>query len=467
MLVAGFPFFVFQMRSRFRIHMLQKRRLSTTRIQWAIIGLTSLIALNTTLYWSLNQNTVVPPPDNDVSDFPIRQKVISIDDNWEIPGEPHWEVIDPVEETRVVKPAKEEHHTAKEVALARRAAGVRESLKSHKKRVVSTDRPNVRYITLKASVLENNSSKLIRKQNVSAKAKTEILHKQTARLQKPLLETRLSPKMTNNNYNKADSTKVKTKANSMKSNEPPKLVVGHVTYRGNSSSAGGRNRQPPSRVPPLRGSVASRGPSAHSTKPPPGSSTGNIRYYSKPPWFSNEDIQTLRLLAEEEIRDVRNLPSNFGDQRKAALFRAPVRIFESGANERHGDLGNFLGKCKSRNACAMVLPANHVHEVLAFHIDRIFRFNRSLPCVARNLPEDFRISKGTGNIRDPIYPVSAFDASVHMAQDVLFWSKEKLQHCAKKFDISYSDKDCEGTTPDEISGLAMFDFLLQVCICII
>ncbi len=435
--------------------MFQKRRLITTRIQWAIIGLTSLIALNTTLYWSLNQNMVVPPPDTDVSDFPIRQKVISIEDNWGDTGEPHWEVIDPVDEFHIKsvlqdQPGKEIVHSKK---------GAKHSNNEHKKKPVTTDRPNVRYITLKSAAQSNNQIRLMKKQNETVKVtKPDTLQsKQAINIQKSVLETQLPVKATS--YQKIDkSSKLHANIKYNKQKESKPLMADIAYQHGNISSARGGTLKKYSRGFP-RASVPTSRP--HSTKLPPASGTGNIRYYSKPPWFSNEDIQTLRLLSEEEIRDVRNLPATFGDQRKAVLFRVPERIFESGANQRHGDLGSFLGKCKSRDTCAMVLPGNHVHEVLAFHIDRIFGFNRSLPCVARNLPENFRMSNIQS--RGTIYPMTAFDAGVHMAQDVLFWSKDKFQHCAKTGDVIYTSQECEGVLPDEISGLAMFDFLLQVC----
>ena len=139
------------MRSRFRIQMLQKRRLITNRVQWMLIGLTSLIAVNTTLYWSITQNIrTLPRRDNDVSEFPIRQKVISIDDNWGELGERHWEVIDPVEDDAAhVKPSQHEKQGGD---YARKNAPVR----IIKRKTVSTDRPNVRYITLKSSVQASN-----------------------------------------------------------------------------------------------------------------------------------------------------------------------------------------------------------------------------------------------------------------------------------------------------------------------
>ena len=479
---------------------LQKRRLITGRIQRLLIGLASLIALNTTVYWSIKQNVrTVSPRDSagdaaDVSDFPIRQKVISIEDNWgdNTNHERRWEVIDPIpdidgreeEETRAKHPGglllRE-----KGGENARKFAQPQNRSIKRKAAIQTTNRPNVRYITLKSLVqlegkeAEQNKMAVIRKQtfsnNSNVKSKSELPRRQTVvNVHRSSVLERKKPPL------KTTSSSHLKSINNLKPIDNPIIVVARATYQSLNLSRGLDRTLYAQRLPPVRGFPPPLLPSGRTPRNFPGaatksailSSTGNIRYYSKPPWFSNEDIQTMRLLSEQEIRESRLLPGTFGDERKVALFRAPERIFtdEDGAinnQRRYGDLGSFLEKCRSREACAMVLPSNHVHEVLAFHVDRILGFNRTLPSVARNLaPEELGgglINSATNLAKGMIYPMTAFDANAHIVQDVLFWSRKKFRSCALK-DQSANKLDCEGTTPEEISSLALFDFLLQVCV---
>lgn len=93
----------------------------------------------------------------------------------------------------------------------------------------------------------------------------------------------------------------------------------------------------------------------------------SIRIYSQraPPWFSNEDISSMRFLADSTITHFEKVTS-----RDSSFI-----LFKSDTNRTHA---NECHKCSG-----VVKRPLDMSEVFAFHLDRVLGLNRTLPAVSR------------------------------------------------------------------------------------
>ncbi|NXD08705.1 F198A protein, partial [Nothocercus nigrocapillus] len=89
-----------------------------------------------------------------------------------------------------------------------------------------------------------------------------------------------------------------------------------------------------------------------------------------PPWFSADDVQKMRLLADGEVVSRARVPAH-GQVLRVGFRAAP------GAAGADGDCVAGL--------CGLVKRPGDLYEVLAFHLDRVLGLKRSLPAVARRL----------------------------------------------------------------------------------
>lgn len=172
----------------------------------------------------------------------------------------------------------------------------------------------------------------------------------------------------------------------------------------------------------------------------------SIRIYSQraPPWFSNEDISTMRFLADSTITHFEKVTSRGSS---FILFKSETN--RTRANECH--------KCSG-----VVKRPLDMSEVFAFHLDRVLGLNRTLPAVSRRFH-----SLGDGQS----CPVVLWDSSISPIVDAdqpserLTWGsyQDSLKHmCWYKGVVPKAEWRCTSIHHHEWSRLVVFDFLLQI-----
>ncbi|XP_072251337.1 Golgi-associated kinase 1B [Leuresthes tenuis] len=186
------------------------------------------------------------------------------------------------------------------------------------------------------------------------------------------------------------------------------------------------------------------------------SKISSIRIFSQkaPPWFSSQDLKTMRFLADAKVL------------RMKEIFRgnAPsLLIFES---ETNGPLANQKNSKRNdvcRGQCGIIHSPVDNMEVFAFHLDRVLGINRTLPAVSRkfNLLHDGQSC-----------PVVSWDASLYpkgltagLATVRLTWGEYQSslkQRCWHKNISPKPNSGCTTIHHYEWSKLALFDFLLQI-----
>nr|XP_015200020.1 PREDICTED: protein FAM198B isoform X2 [Lepisosteus oculatus] len=129
---------------------------------------------------------------------------------------------------------------------------------------------------------------------------------------------------------------------------------------------------------------------------------GSLRIYSEsaPPWFSKEDIDALRFLADSYVSKIKDISS--GSQQRLLLFETSTDT----PGKFSGEDKNNTSKCQGR--CGLIKRPVDMSEVFAFHLDRILGFNRSLPAVCRR----FRLFQDS----QP-YPVVLWDSTLSPADN--------------------------------------------------
>ncbi|MBN3305532.1 F198A protein, partial [Amia calva] len=174
-----------------------------------------------------------------------------------------------------------------------------------------------------------------------------------------------------------------------------------------------------------------------------------------PPWFSQDDIRKMKLLADGTVVSKTRVPAH-GQVLKIGLRQNGSQA--PGDGERH---------CLD-GLCALIKRPDDWFEVFAFHLDRVLGLNRSLPVVARSLRSDLLPYKFTsGTVR----PVVWWDPDIqHLADDnndqnsfPLSWLQyqDVLRKQCGGTDATNSGP-CVGVRHSEWGKLALFDFLLQV-----
>ncbi|XP_054477838.1 uncharacterized protein gask1a isoform X2 [Anoplopoma fimbria] len=189
------------------------------------------------------------------------------------------------------------------------------------------------------------------------------------------------------------------------------------------------------------------------------------------PWLSQDDIQKMELLAEGEPVSKNRVPAH-GQVIQVALDPpahqqpSPKRDSpEPGPDHRrletHGE------RCQQGH-CSLIKRTDDWFEVLAFHLDRVLRLNRSLPAVLRTFRSEilpYRYTSGTPR------PVVWWDPDIQHLSDKdndqnsvpLSWTQYQkllLLRCGREADLRSAP--CMGVHHSEWGRLALFDFLLQV-----
>ncbi|NXP45059.1 F198A protein, partial [Heliornis fulica] len=228
---------------------------------------------------------------------------------------------------------------------------------------------------------------------------------------------------------------------------------------------------PASSPPELHGEVEASlsGGRAHSERPPvppthlhsPG--RGRRRQQQgmggdAPPWFSDDDLQKMQLLASGRVVSKTRVPAHgqvlrvglqaVGDAKGDTLPASPEEDCQDGR-------------------CGLIKRPGDLYEVLAFHLDRVLGLNRSLPAVARRFTSHLLpYSYTDGSLRPIIWWAPDLqhleDANNDQNSCELGWLQ--YQEMLHPHGPVLADRNgpCSRIPRGEWSHLALFDFLLQV-----
>ncbi|XP_062281126.1 Golgi-associated kinase 1B [Scomber scombrus] len=186
------------------------------------------------------------------------------------------------------------------------------------------------------------------------------------------------------------------------------------------------------------------------------SAVSSIRIYSQraPPWFSAQDVQAMRFLADAQVLRIKEVLR--GDSQSLLIFESETDI--SPATPKHTKRNNV---CRGR--CGVINSPMDTTEVFAFHLDRVLGLNRTLPAVSRKFSF---LHDGQPS------PLVSWDASLYPEGLAAGWSTVKLtwgeyqsslrQRCWHKNSIPKPESGCSTIHHYEWSKLALFDFLLQI-----
>ncbi|KAK1332550.1 hypothetical protein QTO34_007233 [Cnephaeus nilssonii] len=186
----------------------------------------------------------------------------------------------------------------------------------------------------------------------------------------------------------------------------------------------------------------------------PGLLTGSGTDGLVPPWFTEHDVQILRLLAQGEVVGKARVPGH--GQVLQVGFSAEGALLDSSPG--------LSGLC-SQGLCGLIKRPGDLSEVLSFHVDRVLGLRRSLPAVARRF-------------HSPLLPYRYTDGG---ARPVIWWAPD-VQHLGDPDNDQNSlalgwlqyqallargcrgpgQAPCLGIHHAEWARLALFDFLLQV-----
>ncbi|KAM9310052.1 Golgi-associated kinase 1A [Pholidichthys leucotaenia] len=190
------------------------------------------------------------------------------------------------------------------------------------------------------------------------------------------------------------------------------------------------------------------------------------------PWFSRDDIQRMKLLAEGEVVSKARLPAH-GQVLQVGLDppshekKPPL----PGDTDQHGAADGHPvthSECCQQGRCSLIKRTDDWFEVFAFHLDRVLGLNRSLPMVLRTFHSDilpYRYTSGTPR------PAVWWDTNIQHLTDKdndqnsvpLSWAQYQVQlkaRCGSESELRSAP--CVGVQHSEWGRLALFDFLLQV-----
>uniref|UniRef100_A0A3P8RM46 Golgi associated kinase 1B n=1 Tax=Amphiprion percula TaxID=161767 RepID=A0A3P8RM46_AMPPE len=186
------------------------------------------------------------------------------------------------------------------------------------------------------------------------------------------------------------------------------------------------------------------------------SQISSIRIYSQmaPPWFSAQDVKTMRFLADAKVLRMREVSR--GDNPSLLIFEGETNV--PPVNQKHTKKINVCG-----GQCGVIHSPVDNTEVFAFHLDRVLGLNRTLPAVSRKF----------SFLHDGLScPVVSWDASLYPEGLAAGWATVRMtwgeyqsslkQRCWHKNIIPKPDSGCSTIHHYEWSKLALFDFLLQI-----
>ncbi|XP_074753611.1 Golgi-associated kinase 1A [Athene noctua] len=177
-----------------------------------------------------------------------------------------------------------------------------------------------------------------------------------------------------------------------------------------------------------------------------------------PPWFSDDDLQKMRLLACGQVVSKTRIPAH------GQVLRVGLRA--AGDTERDVSPASPEGDCGD-GRCGLIKRPGDLYEVLAFHLDRVLGLNRSLPAVARRFTSHLLpYSYTDGSLRPIIWWAPDLqhleDANNDQNSCALRWLQYQEMLRPRGLTSVSEDTPCSSIPHGEWSRLALFDFLLQV-----
>ncbi|XP_030045887.1 Golgi-associated kinase 1A isoform X2 [Microcaecilia unicolor] len=171
-----------------------------------------------------------------------------------------------------------------------------------------------------------------------------------------------------------------------------------------------------------------------------------------PPWFTSNDLQKMRLLANGEVWTKTRIPAH-------------GQILKVGFFANYTPMSYDLEKHCLDGLCGLIKRPTDLYEVLAFHLDRVLGLNRSLPIVARKFKNDLLPYRYTNGLVRPIIwwapdILHLEDANNDQNSIVLGWLQ--YQALLKQGCRVGDSVPCLTIKHIEWAKLALFDFLLQV-----
>ncbi|XP_054847777.1 Golgi-associated kinase 1A isoform X2 [Eublepharis macularius] len=186
---------------------------------------------------------------------------------------------------------------------------------------------------------------------------------------------------------------------------------------------------------------------------------GRLRFGEKIlPWFSLDDVQKMKFLANTAIVNKTRIPAH-GQILRVALS----------SNQDH--FSHDPKRLCLDGLCGLIKRSSDLYEVLAFHLDRVLGLHRSLPMVARKFHSDLLPYKYTNGITRPIVWWAPDiqhlnDSNNDQNSFALGWQQYQellRQRCGVGGSRTALGKaPCLTVQHSEWSKLALFDFLLQV-----
>lgn len=200
----------------------------------------------------------------------------------------------------------------------------------------------------------------------------------------------------------------------------------------------------------------------------PGAEDGRIRvsaHRRELPWFSDDDIQKMKLLAAGDTVSKARVPGH-GQVLQVALQMSDQKQ-TLGKMLMDTSTSSHTSHCH-RGQCSLVKRTEDWFEVFAFHLDRVLGLNRTLPAVLRSFHSEilpYRYTRGGPR------PVVWWDPDIQHLEDTNndqnsvplgFVQYEKILKARCGIKTGLNDEPCVGVHHSEWSRLALFDFLLQV-----
>ncbi|XP_019364363.1 PREDICTED: protein FAM198A isoform X2 [Gavialis gangeticus] len=186
---------------------------------------------------------------------------------------------------------------------------------------------------------------------------------------------------------------------------------------------------------------------------------GGLRFGGKkPPWFTEDDVQKMKLLANSEVVSKTRIPAH-GQILRVSLSAGQDTV---SSDPKRPCLDGL---------CGLIKRPSDLYEVLAFHLDRVLGLNRSLPAVARKFKSHVLPYKYTNGEARPIIwwapdiqhlddvnnDQNSFALGWLQYQDLL-----QLQCGMVDSTAPLGKAPCLSIQHTEWTKLALFDFLLQI-----
>ncbi|XP_005278739.2 Golgi-associated kinase 1A isoform X2 [Chrysemys picta bellii] len=186
---------------------------------------------------------------------------------------------------------------------------------------------------------------------------------------------------------------------------------------------------------------------------------GRLRFGERiPPWFTADDVQKMKWLANSEVVTKTRIPAH-GQILRVSLLASQ----DTSPSDPKRDCSDGL--------CGLIKRPSDLYEVLAFHLDRVLGLNRSLPAVARKFNSPLLPYKYTNGAARPIVwwvpdIQHLDDANNDQNSFALGWLQYQSllqQRCGMADSrAALGIAPCLSVLHTEWAKLALFDFLLQV-----